>query len=104
MKIDSVPSVTMKGGSFSRVTSRPLTAPAAVPTTIPIRIATGPGIPLSALSLALSSIARMEIAPTDRSMPAVRMISVWPIARAPTTATCCMISDCVRRVPKFGLR
>ncbi len=43
----------MNGGSFSRVTSRPLIAPAAVPTAMPIRIATGPGTPLSALSLAL---------------------------------------------------
>ena len=53
VKIESVPSVTMNGGSFSRVTSRPLTAPAAVPTMMPIRIASGPGMPLSALSLAL---------------------------------------------------
>ena len=28
------------------------------------------------------------MAPHDRSMPAVRMISVWPIARVPTTAVC----------------
>ena len=28
------------------------------------------------------------IAPTDRSMPAVRMTSVWPTARAATTAVC----------------
>ena len=31
--------------------------------------------------------------PQDRSMPAVRMISVWPIAITPTTITCCRISD-----------
>ena len=60
-------------------------------------------MPCSALSLALNSIARIAIAPTERSMPAVRMIRVWPTARAPTTATCCRISDCVRRVPKLGL-
>ena len=32
-------------------------------------------------------------APTERSMPAVRMMRVWAIARVPTTATCCVISD-----------
>ena len=31
--------------------------------------------------------------PHDRSMPAVRMISVWPIASVPTTITCWMISE-----------
>jgi hypothetical protein len=32
-------------------------------------------------------------APTERSMPAVRMMSVWAIARVPTTATCCVIRE-----------
>ena len=31
--------------------------------------------------------------PHDRSMPAVRMISVWPMAITPTTITCCRISE-----------
>ena len=31
--------------------------------------------------------------PQLRSMPAVRMIKVWPIAMTPTTATCCNTSD-----------
>jgi hypothetical protein len=31
--------------------------------------------------------------PHDRSMPAVRMISVCPIASVPTTITCWMISE-----------
>ena len=31
--------------------------------------------------------------PHDRSMPAVRMISVWPMAMTPTTMTCCRISE-----------
>ena len=33
------------------------------------------------------------IAPMDRSMPAVRMISVCPTASEPTTATCCRTMD-----------
>src|SRR5476649_641104 len=31
--------------------------------------------------------------PHDRSMPAVSMISVWPMAMTPTTITCCKISE-----------
>ena len=31
--------------------------------------------------------------PHDRSMPAVRMISVCPMAITPTTMTCCRISE-----------
>ena len=31
--------------------------------------------------------------PHDRSMPAVRMISVWPMASVPITITCWMISE-----------
>ena len=32
-------------------------------------------------------------APTERSMPAVRMMSVWAMASVPTTATCCVMSE-----------
>ena len=46
------------------------------------------------LALAAITIAeKIMIAPTDRSMPAVRMIRVWPTARPPTTATCWITSD-----------
>ena len=31
--------------------------------------------------------------PLDRSMPVVRMTSVWPIASTPTTITCCRIRE-----------
>jgi hypothetical protein len=33
------------------------------------------------------------IMPHDKSMPAVRMTSVWPMAMVPTTMTCCMMSE-----------
>ena len=33
------------------------------------------------------------MAPTDRSMPAVRMISVWAMPTMPMIVTCCRISD-----------
>ena len=32
-------------------------------------------------------------APTERSMPAVRMMRVWAMARVPTTETCWVISE-----------
>ena len=47
---------------------------------------------------------KMAIAPTDRSMPAVRMTSVWPMARAAITATCCRMMPMVLGVAKRGLR
>ena len=33
------------------------------------------------------------IAPTERSMPAVRMISVWAMPSMPMIVTCCRTSD-----------
>ena len=44
-KMLHVPSVTMKGGSFSRVTISPLTKPHAVPTSSPSGNATATGTP-----------------------------------------------------------
>ena len=41
--------------------------------------------------------------PHDRSMPAVRMISVWPIAMTPTTMTCCRISAKLALVKKLSV-
>ena len=43
----SVPRVTMNGGSFTRVTSTPLSVPARAATTIPIASAATPGTPWS---------------------------------------------------------
>ena len=45
VKIDSVPSVTMKGGIRSRVTSRPFTQPHKVPTARPATNPTSTGMP-----------------------------------------------------------
>ena len=89
----SVPSVTMNGGSRTLVTSSPLAAPASAPTPRPSRIASGPGTPESKAVLAITIDENTMMAPQDRSMPAVRMISVWPTASAPTTATCWVMSD-----------
>ncbi len=93
VKIDSVPSVTMNGGRLTRVTSKPLSSPAPTARATPMRIARNPGTPFSAARVAMTIIARMATAPTDRSMPAVRMTSVCPIARHAMTATCWSSSD-----------
>ncbi len=37
--------------------------------------------------------ARVVAAPMLRSMPAVRMTSVWAIARVPTTTVCCVTNE-----------
>ena len=100
----NVPSVTMNGGSFRRVTSAPLRSPQVVPTPNPISSASSPGTPWSADSLAITIDDNTMMAPTDRSMPAVRMISVWPIAMTPTTITCCRIRERFSPVRKRSVR
>ena len=90
----SVPSVTMNGGSAIRVTSRPLTKPErARRPAMPSRIASSGGTPLSTAILVITMQPNAITVPHDRSMPAVRMISVWPMASVPTTITCWMISE-----------
>jgi len=84
----SVPSVTMNGGRLILVTSRPLIQPAMRPKTTPMTSARNPGTPLFAASDAMIIVDRIAIAPTDRSIPAVRMTRVCPRARAATTAVC----------------
>ena len=76
VKTESVPRVTMNGGSLSRVTRSPLAAPATRPTSSEISTASGPGTPCSALILAPTSMAKIAMAPQERSMPAVRMMRV----------------------------
>ena len=60
---------------------------------MPHSTATGVGRPRSAANLVITMLPKAITMPHDRSMPAVRMISVWPIAITPTTITCCKISD-----------
>lgn len=42
-----------------------------------------------------------SMAPTDRSIPAVKMIMVWAMATMPVTVTCLRISDSVLAVMKL---
>ena len=72
----SVASVTMNGGSLSRVTSRPLIDPIARPHRKPTISARPPGSPAFVARLAMMTEVKTVIAPVDRSMPAVRITSV----------------------------
>ena len=86
----SMPSVTMNGGSRIQVTSVPFSAPtAAQSTTASTSAATGE--PLIAILPAMS-VPMTAIEPLARSIPAVRMISVWPSASVPITTACSRIS------------
>src|SRR5882724_1037158 len=101
-KIDQVPSVTMKGGSLSRVTSTPLTAPQPPPAAMPISSASGTGRPAVTASLPMITEHSTMMAPTDRSMPAVITISVWATPITPMIVTCWMISDRLNEERKRG--
>src|SRR6185503_12580679 len=99
----SVPSVTMKGGSLMRVTSRPLAKPNSVVTAIPASTASGGATPRSVANLVITMPPSAITMPHDKSMPAVRITSVWPIAMTPTTITCCSTSDRLPPVRKRSL-
>jgi hypothetical protein len=45
-----------------------------------------------------------EIAAQDKSMPPVKIIIVWPSAKAPIIETCCNISERFPGVKKFELK
>ena len=82
----NVPSVTMNGGNRRVVTSPPLIAPNATHTrSVDPSATTGP---LAPALCAITMVPKTATAPIERSMPEVRMISVWPTARMPTTTDC----------------
>src|SRR5829696_294340 len=89
----NVPSVTMNGGRLRLTTSPPLTTPTSMQVRTPSRIAISGGTPESTASLVITIEPSAIAVPQDRSMPAVRMISVWPIASVPITITCWMIRE-----------
>ena len=78
-------------------------SPAAVPTATPTAMASTPGMPAPAASFAAIIMERIATAPTERSIPAVRMISVCPTASAPITATCCTTSESELGEANLGL-
>ncbi len=92
-KIFHVPSVTINGGNLIRVTKNPFSAPAQIPPMQPITMAIGAGMPMVTASCPIMTDIRTMIAPTERSIPAVRITRLWAAARIPMIDTCCMISD-----------
>ena len=88
-----VPSVTMNDGRRMRVTSRPLTSPNSAVTPMPHPIASTGGMPSVVAKRVITMPPSAISMPHDRSMPPVRITSVWPMAITPTTATCCRISE-----------
>lgn len=92
----------MNGGRLSLVTSSPLSRPASVASATPMSSASGPGIAPSMASVAMTIIDSTQIAPTDRSMPAVRMMSVCPTASAAMIAVCWSSSPIEFAVRKRG--
>src|SRR6201992_2047152 len=93
----SVPRVAMNGGTWNRVTSTPLMPPQIRPMIAPMIRAGTTGTPELMASPAITIWARIMAAPTDRSMPAVKMMMVWPRASRPITATCCSMIDRLAR-------
>jgi hypothetical protein len=83
-----VPSVTMKAGSLTAVTNVPFSTPNATHARMPSPIAISGGTPFCTASLVITIWPNAITVPTERSIPAVRMTSVWPIANTPTTITC----------------
>ena len=89
----SVPSVTMKAGSRTSVTRAPFRAPKATQVRIPREIARSGDMPLLTANFVITTCPSAITVPTERSIPAVRITSVCPIASTPTTITCCITSD-----------
>jgi hypothetical protein len=92
----NVPSVTMNGGSRSCVTRPPLSRPKPIATARPITIASAGATWLCTASFVMKIDDSAMTRPQERSMPAVMMTSVWPMASVPSTITCWRISE------KFG--
>src|SRR6266498_1999751 len=89
----SVPRVTMNGGRLMVVTRPPFSRPKPAQTSRPSRIATNGFSPVSMASLVITMLPSAMTAPLDRSMPAVRITRVCPMASVPTTMTCWTIRE-----------
>src|ERR1700674_1143602 len=88
-----VPRVTMNDGSPIAGVSQPFSRPKATHTASPTRMARKGFMPESAPRPVMSTDDSAMIMPFDRSIPPVRMTSVWPMASVPTTITCCRMSE-----------
>ena len=88
----------MNAGSLMRVTSTPFKSPNPAHAPKPSRMDTYGLTPLSTASFVMTIIPNAITRPHERSMPAVRTMSVCPIASVPTS------TDCWRMSERFGPR
>ena len=98
----SMPRVAMNGGSCIRVTSTPLMSPTAAPTRIPTTTPSRIGRPAWDTAIVPSTPESPATEPTERSIPAVRMTSVWPTAMIATTETWTAMLNRLLEVKKYG--
>ncbi len=81
-----MPSVAMNGGIFALAIRMPLT----VPTSAPAASAAGrpihSGRPAWVTTRPMTTVQKVIVVPTDRSIPPVMMTNVTPIASTPLTA------------------
>ena len=90
----------MNGGSLRPVTIRPFRRPNATQTVSPSAIASNGLSPLFTASRVMMMVPNAITAPAERSIPAVRITSVWPIPMMPTTAICWTTSEKLSLVRK----
>ena len=81
----------MNGGNLTNATKIPFIEPIENPHTSPKKTAKPGGSPKSNVNFPITTEDRTMMAPTERSMPAVRMTSDCAQATIPTMATCCSI-------------
>src|SRR5471032_1912223 len=98
----SAPRVTINGGRRMKAISPPLTSPSNRPKPIPAAIPNMPNCgDIEACNATTADAAR--IAPTDKSMPAVRITKVMPAASTTFTEACWVMIDRFCTVRKFSL-
>ncbi|MCY1439631.1 hypothetical protein D9M71_558740 [compost metagenome] len=85
--MDIIASVAMNDGRPARTTSKAVVDPHAAPTAIAPSMAAHIGRPRTCSSQLMTMIATASTAPTDRSMPPMRITSVMPSAMMPSTVT-----------------
>ena len=88
-----MPKVTINDGSFALVTNKPFNIPKDAVTAIPALTASAGCTPFSTASLVMTIDPSAMTIPQDKSIPAVKIISVCPMANKPTTMTCCNTKD-----------
>ena len=89
----SVPSVTMNAGSPTPATKAPFSRPKHTQAAIPRAMASKGSTPSATASFVITIWPNAITVPQERSIPAVRITNVCPIASTPTTITCCRTSE-----------